>query len=84
MNGGKGYITTKISQRTQKNIERERERERERKTVAVLRTPKNSRREAPRNREEEELILGQSPRINFYLIPTCLVILFPYGHVQLL
>ena len=69
---------------TEKHRERERERERGRKTVAVLRTPKNSSREAPRNREEEELILGQSPRINFYLIPTCLVILFPYGHVQLL
>ena len=57
------------------------ERERGRKMVAVLRTPKNSCREAPKNREEEELILRQSPRINFYPIPTCSIIPFPYDYV---
>ena len=83
MNGGERYITTEISQR-RGDTEKQRERERGRKTVAVLRTPKNSRREAQKNREEEELILGQSPRINLYPIPTCSIIPFPYGHVRLL
>ena len=76
-----GYITTKISQRGETE---KKERERGRKTVAVLRTPKKSRCEASKNREEEELILGQSPMINFYPIPTCSIIPFPYGHVRLL
>ena len=82
MNGGEGYITTKISQRNGRD--RKTKRERGRKTITILRTPKNSCREAPKNKEEEELILGQSPRINFYPIPTCSIIPFPYGHVRLL
>ena len=55
-----------------------------RKTVAVLKTPESFRREAPKNREEVELILGQSPRINFYPFSTCSIIPFPYSHVPLL
>ena len=82
MSGGEEYITTEISQR--KGRDRKTERERGRKTVAVLKTPKNSLREVPKNGEEEELILGQSMRINFYLIPTCSIIPFPYDHVRLL
>ena len=82
MNGGEGYITTKISQRNGRD--RKTKRERGRKTITILRTPKNSRREAPKNKEEEELILGLSPRINFYPIPICSIIPFPYSHVRLL
>ena len=67
-----------------KQRDRKTERERGRKTVAILSTPTNSRCEAPKNREEEELILVQSLRINFYPIPTCSIIPFPYDYVRLL
>ena len=68
----------------EKQRDRKTERERGRKAVAVLRTPKNSRREAPKNREEEELILGQSPRINFYPFSTHSAIPLSYSLVRLL
>ena len=55
-----------------------------RKTVAVLKTPESFRREAPKNREEVELILGQSPRINFYPFSTHLAIPLPYNLVRFL
>ena len=59
----KRYITTEISQ--------------ERGTIAVLRTPESSGHEASENWEEEEFILGLSPRIDFYLSSTPLMIPLP-------
>ena len=59
MNGGEGYITTKISQR--RGIEKKGEKKK-RKMIAVLRTLESSRRETLKN-QEGEFILGPSPRI---------------------
>ena len=52
--------------------------------VTVFTTPRSFRRSTPKNREEEELVLGQSPRINFYPFSTRSIIPFPYDHVRLL
>ena len=63
MNWAEGYITTEISQ--------------EREAITVIRTPKGFGREASENWEEEEFILGLSPRIDFHLSSTPLMILLP-------
>ena len=60
MNGAEGYITTEISQ--------------EKGTITVLWTPESSGHEALEIREEEEFILGLSPRIDFCLSYTPLMI----------
>ena len=62
--------------------DRKRRRKR-RKAVVLLRTPESSLHEAQKNREEEEFILGLSPRINFYPIPTHSAIPLPYGLVRM-
>ena len=63
MNGVEGYITTEISQ--------------ERRTMTVLSTPESSGREESENWEEEEFILRLSPRIDFCLSSTPLMIPLP-------
>ena len=45
---------------------------------------KHQRIEKKKNWEEEELVLGQSPKINFYLSSTLSIIPSSYNHVQLL
>ena len=80
MNGGEGYITTKISQR--RGIEKKGEKKK-RKMIAVLRTLESSRIETLKN-QEGEFILGPSPRINFYPFSTHSAIPLPYGLVRLL